>query len=369
VTPLRTPDVLVIGGGVIGCAIARELAPTRRVLVVDRGALGGEASSAAAGVLGVASGGDDDDARLELRRASRAEFDALAPALRDETGIDVGFAPSGVLALATDEAEAAALDAQAAWLRERGFDAEPLDAAAVRALEPTASPSTVRAVRFPGDGMVVATRFVAALAESARRRGAVLVPGLPAIAVERAGARVTRVRLGDEWIAPGLVVLATGAWAASGVAGLDAGVDVVPVRGQMIALRAGAATPRHVLMRGSAFAVPRPDGEVWIGATFEEAGFVKAVTPDGLAALARHVEAVAPSLRAAPVVRSWSGLRPGVAGGGPVLGRSTTDENVLLALGHHRNGILLAPVTARAIAAWVEGTEPPAAAVPFGLRP
>jgi glycine oxidase len=368
VTPLRTPDVLVIGGGVIGCAIARELAPSRRVLVVDRGAIGGEASSAAAGVLGAASG-DDDAARLELRRASRAEFDALGPALRDETGIDVGFVPCGVLALAGDEAEAAALDATAARRRAQGFDVETLDGAAVHALEPAASRSSLRAVRFPGDAVVVATRFVAALAESARRRGAVLVPGLPAIAVERTGARVTRVRVGDEWIAPGLVVLATGAWAASGVAGLDAGVDVVPVRGQMIALRAGAATTRHVLMRGSAFAVPRPDGEVWIGATFEEAGFVKAVTPEGLAALARHVEAVAPSLRAAPVVRSWCGLRPGMADGGPALGPSRTDENVLLALGHHRNGILLAPVTARTIAAYVEGIAPPAAAVPFAPRP
>jgi glycine oxidase len=115
-------------------------------------------------------------------------------------------------------------------------------------------------------------------------------------------------------------VLATGAWAASGIAGLDAGVAVVPVRGQMLALRAGAATPRHVLTRGSAFVVPRPDGEAWVGATFEEAGFMKAVTPDGLAALARHVDVLAPSLRSAPVVRSWSGLRPCVPDGGPVLG-------------------------------------------------
>jgi len=367
VTPLRTPDVLVIGGGVIGCAIARALAPARRVLVVDRGAIGAEASSAAAGVLGVASG-DDEATRLELRRASRSEFDALAPALRDETGIDVGFTVCGVLALAGDDDEAAALEAKAARRRAQGFAAEVLDTVALHALEPAAHPRTVRAVRFADDGVVVATRLVAALAESARRRGAVVVPGLPALAVERAGERVTRVRLGEDWIAPGLVVLATGAWAASGIVGLDA-VGVVPVRGQMLALRAGAATPRHVLTRGSAFAVPRPDGEVWIGATFEEAGFAKAVTPDGLAALASHVDALAPSLRSWPVVRSWSGLRPSVPSGGPAIGPAPGLANVLLALGHHRNGILLAPVTARTIAAYADDGELPAVAAPFRPAP
>ena len=363
-TPLRTPDVLVIGGGVIGCAIARELAPSRRVLVVDRGAIGGEASSAAAGVLGVASSDDEGD-RLALRRASAAEFPALAAALRDETGIDVGFTPCGVLALAGDEAEAAALDAKVVRRRADGFAADPLDAGALRASEPAARADVAGAVRFSDDGVVVATRLVAAFAESARRRGAVLVPGLPALAVERDRSRVTRVRVGDDWITPGLVVLATGAWAASGIASLEAGVAVVPMRGQMLALRAGAASPRHVLTRGLAFVVPRPDGEVWIGATIEDAGFVKAVTPDGLAALARHLESVAPALRAAPVVRSWSGLRPCVPDGGPVLGPAAGLANVLVALGHHRAGILLAPVTARTIAAYADGHAPPAVAAAF----
>jgi glycine oxidase len=367
VTPLRTPDVLVIGGGVIGCAIARELAPSRRVLVVDRGAIGGEASSAAAGVLGVASSDDEGD-RLALRRASAAEFPALAAALRDETGIDVGFAPCGVLALAGDDAEATVLAAKVARRRAHGFAADPLDARALRAVEPVARDDVAGAARFPDDGIVVATRLVAALADSARRRGAALVPGLPALAVEREGSRVVRVRVGDDWIVPGLVVLATGAWAASGIASLEAGVAVVPVRGQMLALRAGAASPRHVLTRGLAFAVPRPDGEVWIGATLEDAGFVKAVTADGLAALARHLETVAPSLRAAPVLRSWSGLRPCVADGGPVLGPAPGLANVLVALGHHRAGILLAPVTARAIAAYADGMAPPVVAAAFRPR-
>jgi glycine oxidase len=104
---------------------------------------------------------------------------------------------------------------------------------------------------------------------------------------------------------------------------------------------------------------------VWVGATLEDAGFVKAVTPDGLAALARHLESVAPALRAAPVLRSWSGLRPCVPDGGPVLGPAPGLANVLVALGHHRAGILLAPVTARTIAAYAGGIAPPVEAAPF----
>lgn len=362
----RTPDVLVIGGGVIGCAIARELAATREVLLVDRGPIGGEASSAAAGVLAVASG-DDDDARLELRRASRAAFPALSAALAEETGVDVGFTACGVARLACSTADALDLDARAAGRHAQGLRAEVLDAAAARALEPAASPGTIGAILFPDDGMVVADRLVTALADAARRRGATLVPGLPAFAIERQGERVTRVRVGVDWIAPGLTVLATGAWGTMAVSDLDLGIPIVPVRGQMAAIRPSRA-PRCILTSGSAFLIPRPHGEVWVGATFEEAGFVKAVTADGLAALAGHLRLLAPALLDAPLVRAWSGLRPLCPDGGPVLGPPPGFANLLVALGHHRNGILLAPITAQTLRACADGLPPPAAAAPFVLR-
>lgn len=363
----RTPDVLVIGGGVIGCAIARELAGSRQVLVVDRGPIGGEATAAAAGVLGVASGEDTGD-RLALRRAGLAAFPELVAALREETAIDVGFTSCGVVQLVCSEADAAALAAQAAQRRTEGFRVELLDAAGVHALEPVASPSARGGLLFPDDAVVVAGCLVAALAESARRRGGTLVPGLAVLAVERAGERVRRVRVGAEWIEPGLTIVASGAWGASRVAGLDVGVDVAPVRGQMMAVRP-AHVPGHVLTAGSAFLVPRPHGEVWVGATFEDAGFVKAVTVDGLRTLAGHLAALAPAMLGAPIVRTWAGLRPLVAGGGPVLGRAPGFANLLVALGHHRNGILLAPITAHAIRACADRVPAPAATAPFLLPP
>jgi glycine oxidase len=366
VTIPRTPDALVIGGGVIGCAVARELAGTgRRVVLVDRGAIGGEASSAAAGVLAVASG-DDDGARLALRHGSLARHAELATALRDEVGVDVGFERCGVVEPAFTEEALAAQAARIGKRRAQGLRVEACDARGLRALEPTVSGDARGAVVFPDDAMVVADRFVMALAASARHRGAVVVPGTHVSAVERAGDRIGRVRAGETWITPELVVLASGAWSDGAVEGLATGVRIVPVRGQMMAIRP-PRLPRRVVRAGTAFLVPRAHGEVWVGATFEEAGFVKAVTPEGLRTLAAHVERLAPEMAAAPVLRMWSGLRPSCPAGGPVLGRPRGLANVLVALGHHRNGILLAPTTARAIRAEAEGTPVPDEARPFGL--
>src|SRR6185436_11554210 len=162
---------------------------------------------------------------------------------------------------------------------------------------------------------------------------------------------------GTEWITTGAVVLATGAWSGEAVAGLAAGVDVAPMRGQMLALRADRALA-HVVTAGDGFVVPREHGEVWVGATFEEVGFTKAVTSDGIRRLGEHVACLTPALRDAPLVRAWAGLRPFQRSGGPTIGRAPGWANVFVASGHHRNGILLAAVTARAVCAYVDGTPP-----------
>jgi glycine oxidase len=148
---------------------------------------------------------------------------------------------------------------------------------------------------------------------------------------------------------------------------LDAGVSIVPVRGQMAAVRPERA-PGCILTSGSAFLIPRPHGEVWVGATFEDAGFAKAVTADGLAMLTAHLRLLAPALVSAPLVRAWSGLRPLCPDGGPILGRAPGLTNLLLALGHHRNGILMAPISAQAIRACADDVPPPDAVATFLLR-
>jgi glycine oxidase len=360
----RTPDVLVIGGGVIGCAIADALArERRRVALVERGVLGGGASAAAAGVLAVGSGGEVDGPRLALRRASLAAFAGLAARLAAETGIDVGHRATGVLELSLTGADETGAAARAALRRAQGFRVERLDAAALRTEEPEVNPRAVGALLFPDDGIVDGGRLTAALAAAARRHGAALEAGREVLGVERAGRRIVRVRVGGDWIAPGIVVLAAGAWAAR-VPGVAPGLPVEPARGQMLALAPPRPLCRRVLSYADGYLVPRPDGEVHVGATVEHVGFDAGVTPAGLGALAAKIAALAPAGLQAPLRRVWAGLRPYAPDGGPIIGRSAETENLILACGHHRSGVLLAPVTAALVAAVVTG-----GAIPAGLEP
>jgi len=348
---MRTaPDVLVVGAGVIGAAVAYEAAKGgRSVLLVDRGAPGGEASSAAAGVLAVGSGRAEDEPHLALRRASLARFPALAAALADETGIDVALDEAGVLELCASEDEEAEVTARAARRRAAGFRVERRTAAEVRDLEPHVHPGVRAAFHWRDDARVDPVRLVDALVAGAKRHGAEVWAGHAVCAAERAGDRIARVCAGVHWVTPGTVVLAAGAWAAR-VARLAPDVGVEPARGQMLALRPAAPLFRHTLHAADGYVVPCRNGEVLAGATVERVGFAKAVTPSGVQEILGRVAAISPAALEAPIARMWSGLRP-YAAGGPIVRRAAGTANLILACGHYRSGILLAPETAVAVVA------------------
>jgi len=349
----HAPDVVVVGGGVIGCAVAYTLvAPGRSVLVVERGRVGGEASSAAAGVLSVASGTEEEGGRLAERQSSRARFPALVAALREETGIDVELVWCGVLELALSERDQRMQAERLGTRRAEGFRVEALDASAVRAAAPGVSPEVLGGLLFADDGRVGNVQLVQALAAAARRRGAEIREEVTVHAAERAGGRVARLRIGEAWVTPGIVVLAAGAWA-GGIPGLGEGIAVEPVRGQMLALRADAPHVGPVLFHADGCLVPCGH-EVLVGATVERAGFERVVTAAGLRALLAHVERIAPALLDAAVIRTWAGLRPHAPDGGPIVGRAADASNLIIACGHYRNGILLAPETAERVRALIE---------------
>jgi len=339
----------------MGSAVALRLAQRGiRTTVIERGIPGAEASSAAAGILGPQMEAHGPGPLLELALKSRALYPALAAELRDATGIDVGYDRSGVLALALDEAGAAELTARAVWQRARGLRVNALSGDEARSREPALADAVVAALELPDDAQVNARELARAFSQAAAAAGARFLTGryVRRVVVTQEGgtARATGVELDGETLHADTVVVAAGSW--SGVvegAGVPSTV-VRPARGQIVAIETRPPLFRHVVsVHGRGYLVPRRDGSVLAGSTLEMKGFRKEVTVGGLAAILSLAATLVPALAEAPVTGTWSNFRPYTEDHLPVLG-PTAVRGLVLATGHFRNGILLAPITAQAIA-------------------
>jgi glycine oxidase len=344
-------DFAVIGGGIIGCAIARALAigGGGRVVVVERAQPGAEASSAAAGVLAVASSRAPRGVLFELKRASAALFPALAEELHAETGVDVEYATDGLLDLAFSSRDAELLDRLVARRQEQGFAAERLDADSVRARFPEVNPAVRRGAWFGDDRVVNNVQLVEALRASALARGVEFRLGAPVTQIAAQREHVTGIEAGGERLAVGHLVLAAGAWAAEVGALLRVKIPVRTDRGEMVAVR--PRTPLGlVLSWHDGYLVPRRNGEVLIGSTSARGATEKMVTAAAAATLLGRAVRMMPALGDAALVRTWAGLRPLSTLRRPIIGPLRGFANVTLACGHHRSGILLAPITAQLIA-------------------
>ncbi len=343
-------DVVIVGAGVIGCAIADALAAAGagRILVVDRGQPGGEASNAAAGLLSVASSRAPGGALFDLQRASVLLFPELARALRDRTAIDVEYREAGLLDLAFTDTEARALTKLVARRTAQGFAAEIVGARAALDLEPGLSASVQSAALFPGDRSINPVRMVEALYASARGRGVEFRFGAPVTAIDSAGSKVRAIAAGGERVPLGRLVIAAGVWSRDVGAMLRVPVPVRPDKGEMAALRA-ATSIRYNLSWNEGYLVPRNDGEIVVGSTSERGSFDKSVSASALALLLRRAAHMVPGLAGATLARTWAGLRPCSTIRRPVIGPVPGYENVVLATGHHRAGIMLAPITAQLV--------------------
>jgi len=343
--------VLVVGGGIIGCAIARELSGSGcKVTVLEKGCVGGEASSAAAGVLCAQLDAEAPSPLVSLGLESFRLFDGLVESLRTETGIDPHLETAGALTLdLTREDEAASLRLLK-WQRESGFPVERLSSEAIARMEPGLSESILGGALFPESGRVEPAVLTRALEVSARARGAQFREGCPVISLKSSGDRVTGVVLaGGETLPADFVVLAAGAWSSPLVPEIR--VEVIPVRGQILVFQASRPRRRHVLVTPRVYLAFRRDGSVLVGSTTEKVGFKKAVTPAAMMKLIATALALDPTLQEARFAGCWSGLRPGTSDSLPLLG--PVRAGLILATGHYRNGILLAPVTAAVVADWV----------------
>jgi glycine oxidase len=340
------PDVIVIGAGAIGTSIGYQLAKAGvKVMVFDRGQVGGQSTGASAGMVQVNPDRATPPASLRLALESARLFPALATELEARTGMDIGYRPAGQLHVALEEGEETQLQAHRAWQVDHGIAVARLDATAALDLEPTLNPAVRSALYYSGDHQIMPLTLAQALARAAVDLGAVLREGASVDRLLTAGDRVVGVEIGGETVHAGEVVIANGAWASSWSHVLHTPIPVRPVRGQMVALRTPGTGVRNVLSYSDGYMLTKPDGSTYVGTTVEEAGYDARPTAAGIGRLLALIPRLVPRLADATVARAWAGLRPGTSDGLPLLGRPPGWAGVILAAGHFREGILLAPIT------------------------
>lgn len=380
----RGADVVVVGGGVIGLAVARELTLRgARVVVVEAGDLGMEASHAAGGMLAPQSEADRDGDFFRFKCASRDRFPGFAGALRGETRWDVELEQAGTLYVGFTEEDEEELEARRRWQTEAGLAVERLTGEEARSFEHALSPRVRLALRFPRDWQVENRRLLLALAESVEEHhGARVLRATRVEGVRVRGRRVEGIQTSRGFVAAGAVVLAAGARTSHVALFFDDGDEapgtklahhprVVPVRGQMVSLAQPPSflpAVRHVVYSPRGYLIPRRDGRLLAGSTTEEAGFDKSVTAGGLHKILTNAFEIMPEAGGFRVADTWAGLRPRADDALPVIGESCEVEKLFYATGHYRNGILLAPLTGEIVASLVAGRAAALAELPFKIE-
>ena len=370
---LSKPNVAIIGAGVIGLAIGWRLAQRgASVQIFDRGAAGAGASHAAAGMLAACAEAEPgEEALVALGRESQARWPAFAAELLELSGVDVELRPEGTLLIALTADDQARLTHQLVFQQRLGLPLQWISAAETRRREPHLAGKLAGAVFSPEDTQVDNRKLVTALRLAAEAAGASITEHRAVSAISSRGGRVEGVVLGDGTkVRADVVVLAAGAWARSieGI-GRELRPPVRPIKGQMLALRMNPTAPllSHVVWAPSAYLVPRRDGRLLVGATVEEKGYDAALTAGGVLTLLEAAWRAVPAIEELPIEDMWVGHRPGSRDDAPILGPGPM-AGLVYATGHHRNGILLAPVTADAVSRFVlDGTIEPAIR-PFGFE-
>lgn len=350
--------ILVIGGGIIGNAVAWRLAHEGLdVTILERGRAGQEASWAAAGMIAPQAEAEGPGPFLSFCVEGKKAFEALLPELVAESGVDPEYDVNcGVLYTALDEKERAELSARAAWQRAAGLRVEEINGDEARALAPALSPNAIYALHFPHENRIENRKLTHAFLVAALKSGATLREESRVDAIETRGGKFCGLRLhGGELLEADAAVNAAGSWA-SLIRGIEPdNVSLHPIRGQIVCFETqpNFVGPAIFSLRG--YAVPRRDGRLVTGSTREQAGYSKNVTMEGMERIVRGVKDMLPALGAMRFREAWAGLRPATSDFLPVLGPSPAVPGLYYATGHFRSGILLAALTGQIIAAMVSG--------------
>lgn len=352
-----------MGGGVVGLTVSRELAGAgKRVLLVERGVCGGEASWAGAGILSPCNP-HRNDPLFHWQERSLALYSNLCAALQDETGINPEYDDCGELAvLLTENAVNIARSDERAASGRSMPDGKPIyefyELQRARALESVLTTEMLGALECRQTAQVRNPRLLQALTRSCRLRGVEIREHTPVVELAKQGERVLGVRTPTGLISADVVVLCAGTWSSEIDVELERLVPVRPVRGQIVLVKCIKRPFRHVITRGKYYLVPRRDGRVLIGATEERnAGFNRRTTAAGITKLVQEALRLVPSLSDASVEAAWAGLRPGTPDDRPYVGPVPKLDGLFAATGHFRSGLTLAPVTAEAIAVMIDGRD------------
>jgi glycine oxidase len=349
---MKTFDVAIAGGGVIGGAIALELARAGlRVGVFDRQQPGQEASWASAGILSPAPESPGMIAMVPLGKASLSLYPDFVAQVEENSGQSTGFRPKGTLEALFSKDTREELSTIIALHHGLGLQAEPLRPEDARELEPALSEEVEAAVLRPNEASIDNRSLMNAVLEAARRSGAEIFPGSGVKAIWREGNRCAGFQLQNEKVEANWTIVAAGCFSET-IEGVAKYAPVTPAKGQMVALRADDVEIQRVLWSDKIYLVPRNDGRILAGATVEHVGFDKRTTAGGIQKILSAAIELAPDLANARIEETWAGLRPDSPDHLPILGPTDVD-GLVMATGHFRSGILLTPITARLIRQWI----------------
>jgi glycine oxidase len=359
-------DAIVVGGGVVGASAAWGLAREGlRVVLLERDAIASHASGAAAGMLTPLAESSASGPLFAFGLRSLGMYAEFVREVRERSGVDPEYEPSGVLRVAASGTEAAEL--RELVRGHAGGGLEWLDAGALREAEPRLAGPLHGAIASSREGHVRSPLLARACAAAAEAAGARIETGVAVLALRREGGRVTGVETAHASHAAARVVLCPGAFGADLLAPLGAGhfAPITPVRGQIVTLASTQRPPRTILWRGSLYLVPKRDGSLVVGSTEERVGFDCRTTAAGVGWLLREAASFVPELGGWSLREAYAGLRPATPDGLPVIGTIPGVQGLFLAAGHFRKGVLLAPATASLVVDWALGREPPQEARAF----
>lgn len=350
---MSTFDVAIVGGGLIGLSAAFELCGTGlSVVVFDRQEPGRESSWAAAGMLAPGPDSPKADPLVPLAKESLGIYPQFVSSIEEHSGKSTSFAREGTLEIFAGPFAEIARNKFLEEYRRHGLAIEPISLEAARKIETSLSATAAAVAWIPDEATIDPRQLVEAVGLAAKNRGAQIRANCGVTSLLNEGSRCAGVVAAGEKIATKHVLITAGSYSGTMDAEIAHHAPTRPVRGQMIALRHHDVRLTHVLRSEKGYLVPRPDGRIIAGSTLEEAGFEKGVTPDGLQKIRSAAVELVPQLADAEVAETWSGLRPGTPDDLPILGPTDAD-GFLVATGHYRNGILLAPITAKLVREWI----------------